>query len=806
MDEMDYVVHSPDGSASQAQQPQHSGCPYFRAEQHAASLPHPQPHLGHPNVHPHVGMLSPIRSVPQHQHQHHQQHANPQPHSHPSPQHYDPVHAASGQWYPTQVSPQWPGTFSLPLPHVQPPVHQHRVPGPGSDVFFSGFPGNSNSSNGGPGTSGAFPIGVSNMNSGSTSQAPLTSIPNQLPHYHDPLPAFPFAFRPQHPSHSSHPSHRYPVHSQPLTHHQQFPPNADRSIAHHSTPRGISLPALNPCPPTLVRSAPSNMSSSSSSESSPVASASQPVSHGSSRGQQSRGSGDVGSSSSSSLSASSSSSTTTSAPLPARHMAGAELPSRIETNLTAPSEMETVFNPIAPNVMPPAERRRSHAAARARTARAAAQGSDYDSDDDSDPLEAAQRSLRLIETAHVSINPFHRSADMDEARIRAHQLVRGQMPNKRIASKRALSQLQSVDMSTLEESERTCVICYNEFGVPNPEGINEAPLRLPKCKHIFGDHCIKKWFEESDSCPYCRDKVHSELPLPHNAQALRDYLRSSYAAYAPRTQASVRSMVETGRLPPGETFVRILAQRDENRSDANPLRGWQTGERRSPPSEASETRRRTRARHGSFRASPSTSTSNATRPTAYAAMNAQLNPQPQQQSAGAARERVIPPYVLQPWFSLTHGPHQSLTPSLATQPLPGSHRPYYPTNIGRYPMSPFTPAYMEPMGMTSMSSNPDAPLTYTAMMHASSQTQPFTAQLDDDDSSRLPSHLLQSHAETRASHGMDQAGRMHQARRHPMHVYPFPHHHLPPLSALRGPGVLNTSPNGHPDATANIEP
>lgn len=71
---------------------------------------------------------------------------------------------------------------------------------------------------------------------------------------------------------------------------------------------------------------------------------------------------------------------------------------------------------------------------------------------------------------------------------------------------------------------KACVICYNEFGIPNPENINEAPLRLPKCKHIFGDHCIKKWFEESDSCPYCRDKVHSD-PIRHSQEMMRQYLR-----------------------------------------------------------------------------------------------------------------------------------------------------------------------------------------------------------------------------------------------------------------------------------------
>ncbi|KAI0815509.1 hypothetical protein GGR55DRAFT_699354 [Xylaria sp. FL0064] len=89
------------------------------------------------------------------------------------------------------------------------------------------------------------------------------------------------------------------------------------------------------------------------------------------------------------------------------------------------------------------------------------------------------------------------------------RFVRG-APAKRVASKKALASLESVSITDLPESERTCVICYNDFGVANPEGVNEAPLRLPKCKHVFGDHCIKKWFQESDSCPYCRDKVHSE--------------------------------------------------------------------------------------------------------------------------------------------------------------------------------------------------------------------------------------------------------------------------------------------------------
>lgn len=55
-------------------------------------------------------------------------------------------------------------------------------------------------------------------------------------------------------------------------------------------------------------------------------------------------------------------------------------------------------------------------------------------------------------------------------------------------------------------------------------------MRLPKCKHVFGDHCIKKWFEDNDTCPYCRDHVPSEPQFRHSSQyeVLR-YMRQHHA-------------------------------------------------------------------------------------------------------------------------------------------------------------------------------------------------------------------------------------------------------------------------------------
>lgn len=92
------------------------------------------------------------------------------------------------------------------------------------------------------------------------------------------------------------------------------------------------------------------------------------------------------------------------------------------------------------------------------------------------------------------------------------------------------------------------MICYNDFGVASPEGINEAPLRLPKCKHVFGDHCIKKWFAESDSCPYCRDKLPSVMQHPLGDARVRVYL-ANLGHLARQPPYNHRRSADVTRLP-----------------------------------------------------------------------------------------------------------------------------------------------------------------------------------------------------------------------------------------------------------------
>ncbi|GKT98302.1 unnamed protein product [Fusarium langsethiae] len=184
------------------------------------------------------------------------------------------------------------------------------------------------------------------------------------------------------------------------------------------------------------------------------------------------------------------------------------------------------------------------------------------------------------------------SQDADEVFIRQMQIARGSVSTKMVASKITLRSLQSVELEELPEADRSCVICYNDYCVETPEGVKEAPLRLPKCGHVFGDHCIKKWFEDSDSCPYCRDKLHAE-PKTQSSSSARAFmnLMRSRGLNAPPGMAAQQL--------PDEVLAHLRAHHtiaDHQRNGSPPHAV--TASRRSPPGEGVEHHhRRTRARH-----------------------------------------------------------------------------------------------------------------------------------------------------------------------------------------------------------------
>lgn len=278
-------------------------------------------------------------------------------------------------------------------------------------------------------------------------------------------------------------------------------------------------------------------------------------------------------------------------------------------------------------------------------------------------------------------------------------------------------------------------------------------MRLPKCKHVFGDHCIKKWFEESDSCPYCRDKVHSEPVYPPSLRPFQSVMRASYYRgqvlptlvsppfpHAPRivlTFASAGTTLdeyarlmahhdrETARMAMQERAnARLMGQLDRG-SDGTPPRGAQTGERRSPPSEASETRRRTRARRGSLRTSQSGNT----------LITTVTVPAHQRQHH---LERVTPPNSLHWTVQSQRDSSQSLTSLLARQSMSSnSQRLYYssvdpvaqPSPPAEYP-NPSSSSMLSPTGNTMRSPVVYMPIDTLAMYASSPEAPPpFSHQL-----------------------------------------------------------------------------
>ena len=134
-------------------------------------------------------------------------------------------------------------------------------------------------------------------------------------------------------------------------------------------------------------------------------------------------------------------------------------------------------------------------------------------------------------------------------------------PAKPKISQAALDSLIPVTEKELEAEgeEKACIICYNDFHVSNPEGVIEKPFRLPKCRHVFGDICIKQWFEDNTTCPYCRDKLPVEV-VDHRSR-MEDAL---YQVHALRVRQA-----------------RLSRERNEIRNSQNDLRNARAHNRNS---------------------------------------------------------------------------------------------------------------------------------------------------------------------------------------------------------------------------------
>lgn len=147
---------------------------------------------------------------------------------------------------------------------------------------------------------------------------------------------------------------------------------------------------------------------------------------------------------------------------------------------------------------------------------------------------------------------------------------------------------------------------------------------------------------------------------------------------------------------------------DDTRVDNGPPRGSQTGERRSPPAEASESRRRTRPRHSSFRASPSAAGSNANRQSLSDIVSS-VSTAPAQQGP-LFRDRVNDPTREPVRFTIPKR-RRSLTPTRELQfsrqrPYSHNHPSRRPSNMPLYRSAePHGQQGPRPLGMSYMSNS-----------------------------------------------------------------------------------------------------
>lgn len=221
------------------------------------------------------------------------------------------------------------------------------------------------------------------------------------------------------------------------------------------------------------------------------------------------------------------------------------------------------------------------------------------------------------------------------------------------------------------------MICYNDFGVASPEGVVETPIRLPKCKHVFGDKCILQWLRESFNCPYCRDKLESELARPDPATIHR------MLTAAERSYSSFRAGRISGRVDRSQTSSTSsdrLEARIETSGRARdpdvPTEATTTtrGERRAAPSEdANDAQRRQRPRFAD--PIPHTGTEDVYRSlgdqrTQAWAQNPQYTPQVPNQFS---------PLQSAQYYSRALSPHATpQLPSVFALPVHGPHYPSWP--------------------------------------------------------------------------------------------------------------------------------
>jgi hypothetical protein len=109
-----------------------------------------------------------------------------------------------------------------------------------------------------------------------------------------------------------------------------------------------------------------------------------------------------------------------------------------------------------------------------------------------------------------------------------------------------LNGLQNISIADLPDctSNPACGICLCDLTddvAQDDAGEGERAVRLHGT-HFYGEQCIRRWLEENDSCPHCRERVHRGDD--YNLDQLASLSSESQHRYCSELESATRRMVE----------------------------------------------------------------------------------------------------------------------------------------------------------------------------------------------------------------------------------------------------------------------
>jgi hypothetical protein len=124
------------------------------------------------------------------------------------------------------------------------------------------------------------------------------------------------------------------------------------------------------------------------------------------------------------------------------------------------------------------------------------------------------------------------------------------------SSKALLNGLQNISIADLPNgttSNPACGICLSDLTdnvTQDDVGEGERAVRLHGT-HFYGEQCIRRWLEENDSCPHCRERVHRGDD--YYLEQLASLSRGEQRRYVSELEATAIHMMD--RIPSIESPV-----------------------------------------------------------------------------------------------------------------------------------------------------------------------------------------------------------------------------------------------------------